>query len=108
MFQPRSNTSVTNVFQREWVEAFAEADCVVFAELHRLEQIPEAKRLSRQRLSEDLTTAGVKVFLRADADEITDLLTQKVQAGDVVLIMSNSDFGGLAGKLKTRLEKGQG
>ena len=90
------------------MEAFAEADCAVFAELHRLEQIQETKRLSRQRLSEDLTAAGVEVFLRTDADEIADLLAEKVQAGDVILIMSNSDFGGLAGKLKARLEKGQG
>ena len=105
IFQPRSNTSVTNVFQDEWVDAFSEADIAVIADLHRKEKIPAEKRLSREKLKSDLEKIGGETHLWADIDEILNGMTASLKEGDVVLIMSNSDFGGLPYKLKGLLEK---
>ena len=105
IFQPRSNTSVTNVFQGEWVDAFSEADAAVIADLHRKEKIPAEKRLSREKLKSDLEKIGVETYLWSDADEILKEIGAYLKEGDIVLIMSNGDFGGLPHKLKSLLEK---
>ncbi|NQS98396.1 MAG: hypothetical protein HQ591_08080 [candidate division Zixibacteria bacterium] len=99
LFQPRSNTCVTNIFQDIWVDAFAGADKVVIAELHRRDKIPPEKRLSREDLREDLANIGIEAFLWDDANVIVENIGEYLKPGDVILIMSNSDFGGLAGKL---------
>ncbi len=103
VFQPRSNTSVTNIFQAEWVDAFSGADIAVVAELHRKDKIPESKRLSREQLKYDLKREGVENYLWQDADEILNAIGELLRPGDVVLVMSNSDFEGLVIRLKERL-----
>ncbi|NJM56063.1 MAG: UDP-N-acetylmuramate:L-alanyl-gamma-D-glutamyl-meso-diaminopimelate ligase, partial [Verrucomicrobiae bacterium] len=49
VFEPRSNTTRRNVFQRELAEAFADADRVVIAQVARLDQLPEEARLDPAR-----------------------------------------------------------
>jgi UDP-N-acetylmuramate: L-alanyl-gamma-D-glutamyl-meso-diaminopimelate ligase len=105
VFQPRSNTSVTNVFQDEWVNAFSRADCAVIADLHRKEKIPEAKRLSRKMLKETLEQKSISTFLWNDASEIADKIVHLLKDGDIVLIMSNSDFDGLPLKILNHLKQ---
>jgi UDP-N-acetylmuramate: L-alanyl-gamma-D-glutamyl-meso-diaminopimelate ligase len=99
IFQPRSNTSVTNVFQQEWIQAFSSADKVVIAELHRKNLIPEAKRLSREKIFAELALDGIETFLWNNPDEILANIPKHLRKGDIVLTMSNSDFGGLAKRL---------
>ena len=107
VFQPRSNTSVTNVFQEEWAAAFSGADKVIIAELHRREKIPPERRLSREQLRDELKQRGIETHLWSDADEILNAIPGLLEKRDIVLIMSNGDFGGLAKRLK-RLLTGTG
>ena len=105
LFQPRSNTCVTNIFQDIWVDAFVEADKVVIAELHRRDKIPPERRLSREDLRDGLTRIGIEAFLWDDADTIVDNIGEYLKQGDIILIMSNSDFGGLGGKMVELLKE---
>jgi UDP-N-acetylmuramate: L-alanyl-gamma-D-glutamyl-meso-diaminopimelate ligase len=104
IFQPRSNTSVTNIFQKEWVDAFAAADKVIIAELHRKDSIPVERKLSRETLKCELTNMGIETFLWPDADSIIENIVILLKKGDIILTMSNSDFGGLAEKLCQKLK----
>ena len=58
VFEPRSNTTRRNVFQSELASALAEADCVVVAQVARLEQLPVDERLDPERLMRDIRAAG--------------------------------------------------
>jgi len=105
IFQPRSNTAVTNIYQREWEGAFLDADAVVIAELHRKEKIPPEKRLSRCLLKDNLAKRGKTVHLWNNADEILHNIGEHLRFGEVILVMSNSSFDNLAERLVELIEK---
>ncbi|MEN8182689.1 MAG: UDP-N-acetylmuramate:L-alanyl-gamma-D-glutamyl-meso-diaminopimelate ligase [Myxococcota bacterium] len=106
-FEPRSNTSRRNVFRDEYLEALSEADVVWIA------RVPDAPIYSATgEVSEFLDTAGIASQLRErgkqaesfeDAVLIASRLADDCRPGDVVLVMSNGDFGGLIPKLLERL-----
>ncbi|MBL7191563.1 hypothetical protein ISS30_07685 [bacterium] len=102
-FEPRSNTSVTNRFQNEWIEAFRPADIIVIAGLHRREKIPVDKRLNIDMLISELKKEGKKSYFIPAPNMIADEITSKAEPGDVIVVMSNGGFGGLLGMLKERL-----
>lgn len=105
IFQPRSNTAVTNIYQQEWEEAFGEADSIVIADLHRKEKIPPAKRLSRILIKENLAQQGKPVHLWDNADEILHRIGEHLRHDDVILVMSNSSFDNLAERLVELLKQ---
>jgi UDP-N-acetylmuramate: L-alanyl-gamma-D-glutamyl-meso-diaminopimelate ligase len=95
VFEPRSNTMVRNVFQRELAEALRLADEVVAGTIHRAERIPEADRLDLDRLRGDLMQAGVRLSRMANSEipAFVHGLTQ--EAPVVVVFMSNGGFDGV-------------
>ncbi len=103
IFHPRSNTSVKNIHQPELIRALKLADCAVIAELHRKNIIPPQLRLSREIIRDELIKSDIKAYLWDEPDEILENILPHLKSGDVVLIMSNCDFGGLAGKLLDEL-----
>jgi UDP-N-acetylmuramate: L-alanyl-gamma-D-glutamyl-meso-diaminopimelate ligase len=103
LFEPRSNTSRRRVFQEAFADAFAGADRVTFAAVHRREQIPEAERLSTEELVAVLARRGVAGETCEGPDDICALVEREAAAGDVVVLMSNGGFGGLAQKLVVAL-----
>ena len=96
MFEPRSNTTVKNLFQKELADALGCADQVVIGKVHRREQIPPELRLDVDKLVNDLAAAQTTAIQIDDAEEIAQYAAERVQTGDVVVIMSNGAFGGLA------------
>jgi len=106
LFEPRSATSRRNVFQNDYVQAFLSADKIVIAGHERLREIPEAERFNPEQLAYDLVTQGRQAEAIRDVDDIVERVSQTATAGDVVLVFSNGDFGGLHGKLIARLNKG--
>lgn len=95
LFEPRSNTTVTNRFQRELEEAFRGADELWLGPIHRIEKIPEAERLDREALVESLRCSGVGAHCATQVDDISEDVLARMRDGDVVLIMSNGAFGGI-------------
>jgi UDP-N-acetylmuramate: L-alanyl-gamma-D-glutamyl-meso-diaminopimelate ligase len=99
LFEPRSNTTVTNRFQNDLVEAFKNADRVWLGPIHRAESIPEARRLHRAALCDDLKQRGVRADFSDDVDALVADVAVNGRAGDIVMILSNGSFGGIYGKI---------
>ncbi len=99
VFEPRSNTTRRNVFQGELATALAEADCVVVAQVARLDQLPAHERLDPERLMQDLVRAGRPAAYLADVETIVTHVRAQAAAGDVICVFSNGGFGGIHAKL---------
>ncbi len=106
VFEPRSNTTRRNVFQKELAGAFAEASRVVIAQVARLDQLPPAERLDPQRLMDDLRATGKPADYLPDVASIVEQVGRGAQGGDVVCVFSNGGFGGIHEKLLARLAPG--
>jgi UDP-N-acetylmuramate: L-alanyl-gamma-D-glutamyl-meso-diaminopimelate ligase len=109
VLEPRSNTSRRALFQRDFAAALAAADRVVVARVPH-EPIYSAigtvtEYLDADRLAADLCARGVEAEALDGADTIAERLAAGARPGDVVLVMSNGDFGGLCGKLLAKLRE---
>jgi UDP-N-acetylmuramate: L-alanyl-gamma-D-glutamyl-meso-diaminopimelate ligase len=107
VFEPRSNTTRRNVFQRELAEAFADADAVVVAQVARLELLKPEERLNPEKLMADLKAAGKSAAYLPHADAIVAHLKKEAVAGDVICIFSNGGFGSIHEKLLAALGGGK-
>jgi UDP-N-acetylmuramate: L-alanyl-gamma-D-glutamyl-meso-diaminopimelate ligase len=103
LFEPRSNTTRRRVFQDAFTRAFAAADRVTFAAVHRREQLAANERLSTEEIVAALAARGVAAETCEQVDDICALVTREARDGDVVVLMSNGGFGGLASKLLSAL-----
>jgi UDP-N-acetylmuramate: L-alanyl-gamma-D-glutamyl-meso-diaminopimelate ligase len=105
VFEPRTNTTRRNVFQKELAEAFTDADAVVVSEVARLELLRPEERLDPELLMKTLMSSGKAASYLKDADTIVDHLGKQVSGGDVVCVFSNGGFGGIHGKLLDRFKR---
>ncbi len=103
IFEPRTNTTRRNVFQRELAEAFGDADVVIVSEVARLELLQPGERLDPQRLMADLKADGKQAAYLPDVETIVRHVTSQVEGGDVVCVFSNGGFGGIHAKLLEKL-----
>ncbi len=99
LFEPRSNTTRRNVFQRELTAALALADGIFIAKVDRLNELPEAERLNPEQIVVELQAQGKPAAYAAGADAIIAVLVPQLQPGDVVAVFSNGGFGGIHDKL---------
>ncbi len=98
-FDPATNTTSRNIFQKELSECFEGADTVVLGPPSRPDRIPPEERLDMNRLISDLQARGIKAYHRQDVTEILKVLLEQAKAGDSIVVMSNRSFGGLRIKL---------
>jgi UDP-N-acetylmuramate: L-alanyl-gamma-D-glutamyl-meso-diaminopimelate ligase len=100
LFEPRSNTTVTNRFRDDMRAALAGADEVWLGPIHRADSIPAAERLDREWIARSLTDNGVEGHFTDDVDALVSHVRETCREGDIVLILSNGAFGGIYGKLR--------
>ena len=107
VLEPRSNTSRRALFQQDFADALAGADRVVVSIVP-----PEplysvtgtvTEYLDAERIAADLRGRGVAAAAIDGVPAIVEHLAADAQPGDVVLVMSNGEFGGLWTKLLARL-----
>ncbi len=105
LFEPRSNSSRRRVFQTDYAEALAAADHAVIGPVlrKRSDQVAEQDLFSPEQLVADLRARGQVAEAPSSVREIVALVARSARAGDVVLIMSNGDFGGLRDDLVSAL-----
>ncbi len=105
VFEPRSNTSRRNIFEREFALSLSLADRVVVSGLHQPEKIPEAERLSVERVVESINqSAGHEQGIVINgADNIAAHVAAHASAGDIILVMSNGAFDGVQDKILSGL-----
>ena len=101
VFEPRSNTSRSSVFQKEYEKALFLADLVFCLEPRPSVHIKE--RFSAQKLVTALKEKQKPAFSSEKVEDLVQLLKKQARSGDVALIMSNGDFGGIYTLLKQAL-----
>src|SRR4051812_18415799 len=85
IFEPRTNTTRRNVFQKELADSFKEADGVIVAQVARLELLKPEERLNPEKLMQDIKESGGPGKATAylpDADSIVAHLKKLVVGGD--------------------------
>jgi UDP-N-acetylmuramate: L-alanyl-gamma-D-glutamyl-meso-diaminopimelate ligase len=99
VFEPRTNTTRRNVFQKELADSFRDADDVIVSQIARLELLKPEERLDPKKLMEDLQAAGKTASYLPDPESIVAHLKKEAVGGDVICVFSNGGFGGIHEKL---------
>ncbi|MFN2532386.1 MAG: UDP-N-acetylmuramate:L-alanyl-gamma-D-glutamyl-meso-diaminopimelate ligase [Pyrinomonadaceae bacterium] len=100
VFEPRSWSSRLAVFQNDYAQAFAAADCVVIADVFDSSKVTEkGHALNTGALITAISRQGKSAVALAGSHEIIEYLLPELLEGDVVAIMSNGGFGGIHEKL---------
>jgi UDP-N-acetylmuramate: L-alanyl-gamma-D-glutamyl-meso-diaminopimelate ligase len=99
VFEPRTNSSMRNVFQKVYATVFDPADRICIRKPPLLKKIPEGERFSSQQLVIDLKNRGLDATHFDDTESILDDLAESSLPGDVILIMSNGGFDNIHERL---------
>jgi UDP-N-acetylmuramate: L-alanyl-gamma-D-glutamyl-meso-diaminopimelate ligase len=101
IFEPRSNTSKRNIFEKEFAAALSLADRAIVAGVYRPERVPQGERLSVTSVVAKINRVygGSRALAIDGAMEIADYVARNARSGDVLLIMSNGGFDGVHDKI---------
>jgi UDP-N-acetylmuramate: L-alanyl-gamma-D-glutamyl-meso-diaminopimelate ligase len=99
VFEPRSYTSRTRVFQEEFARALGGADLAVVAAAHLVAKVPPEQRVSEAELVRAIIAGGGQGRYVETVPGIVAMLAAEARAGDHVVVLSNGGFGGIHGKL---------
>ena len=98
-FEPRSNTAVTNLFQKEFTDALAHADFAFIGHVHRAEKIAPEKRLDTAAIAAAINARGRKAVAATDnghlLSELAALAADKAQGPLLFCFFSNGSFDGI-------------
>ncbi len=103
VFEPRSSTACRRVFQEPLAFAFRAADEAIIAGPYRT-TLPEAERLSPERLVDEIRIHGTAARYIPTVDDIVTTIVRERADGDLVVLMSNGAFGSIHQSLLTKLE----
>jgi UDP-N-acetylmuramate: L-alanyl-gamma-D-glutamyl-meso-diaminopimelate ligase len=103
VFEPRTNTSMRSVFQKEYAGVFDPADIICIRKPPLLNKIPSGQRFSSEQLVADLKIRGKDAHYFPETDAILDFLLITARPGDLVLIMSNGGFDNIHQRLLENL-----
>ena len=103
VYEPRTATSRRKTFQREFVEAFANADEVVVGALYSPEKIPKEDRFDPVRLALEVHQDGTPATCIQDVDGIVSHVAESVRPGDVVVVFTTGSFGNILDRLIQKL-----
>lgn len=98
VFEPRSASSCRKVFQTDFADAFGSADEVILASVFRSD-LPHEEQLSIEVLAKELNERGQQARTIPDVDDIVMTIVNEHKDGDLVVLMSNGEFGGIHQKL---------
>lgn len=105
VFEPRSATSRRKVFQKEYTEAFDDADEALIAVAYDQAKIAADNQFSSQDLVAGLRQRGRKADFFMEVDSGVKLTASHAKKGDVIAVLSNGGFGGFIPKLLDALKK---
>jgi UDP-N-acetylmuramate: L-alanyl-gamma-D-glutamyl-meso-diaminopimelate ligase len=105
IFEPRSNTTRRNIFQKELAACFDDADIVFISQIARLNLLAPEDRLDPERVMQDLKAMSKEAYYLPDAASIAEGVGRIAKPGDIAIVMSNGSFGGIHDLLKEVLTK---
>jgi len=103
VFEPRTNSSMRDVFQSRYATVFDRADLICIRQPPLLEKIPPDQRFSSEQLVADLKAREKEALFFSDTDAIINFLVDQACPEDVILIMSNGGFDNIHTRLLDRL-----
>lgn len=103
VFEPRSWTACRNIFQKDYVKALSVADSIAVMKPFRT--FDKSDQLCQRKLVCDIQSEGKTAFSSDTVIELSRSLVSLSCSGDILVLMSNGDFGGLKQKLKQGLKK---
>jgi UDP-N-acetylmuramate: L-alanyl-gamma-D-glutamyl-meso-diaminopimelate ligase len=108
VFEPRSNTSRRSFFQERYADSFSAADVVVLKEVEDAggysQTSAEIVALDIPKIVAELNKAGKHAIAEINVEQLCERIVEVSSPGDVVVVMSNGDFGGLLQRLVERLK----
>ncbi|OGP07693.1 MAG: hypothetical protein A2048_00735 [Deltaproteobacteria bacterium GWA2_45_12] len=99
IFEPRSNSSKRNIFQKDYGECFTGADQVIMADVFMPEKVKDGHVLDVDTVVKDVNSQGIKAQHISGVENIVTHLALHTKPDSIVLIMSNGGFGGIHEKL---------
>ncbi len=103
LFEPRSNTTTRNIFQRELAESFDDADAVIVGAVNRPDRFLPEERLSPERLVEDLRERKIAAWHMPDPEELVLRALAQREGNTLIVFLSNGNFGGARERLAALL-----
>ena len=103
VFEPRTNTSMRNIFQNIYPLSFDHADIICIRKPPLLNKIPPDEHFSSEKLVKDLQNRGKDAHYFPDTESIIKYLENTAKPGDLVLVMSNGGFENIHENLLKRL-----
>jgi len=107
VFEPRTNSSRRQVFQKDYVPAFDGTDLVLVREPLPLPDFPADQLFSSMQLAADLQARNIDALSFKDTDAILEHLQSTLQPGDVVAILSNGGFDNIHVRLLEMLRSSE-
>jgi UDP-N-acetylmuramate: L-alanyl-gamma-D-glutamyl-meso-diaminopimelate ligase len=102
IFEPRSATACRRVMEADLTAALQGADEVVLPAVFR-SSVPEAVRLSPERVVAALSAQGVHARFLPTVDEIVGVVASEAGEGDQIVVMSNGAFENIHARLLAAL-----
>lgn len=99
VFEPRSNSSMRDLFQKEFTDSFLPADEILLAPVFNPQKIADGKILNVPHMVEELRAKNKAAYSYRSTDEILEHLLTRTPKPAVVLIMSNGGFDNIHNKL---------
>ena len=99
IFEPCTNSSMRNIFQKEYSKSFDEADLICLKEPTKINKIPIKERFSIKKLQDDLINSGKNVHCFLNIEALLSFLKDNLKNGDTALIMSNGGFDNIHNRL---------
>jgi len=96
VFEPRSNTSATNVLEKDFEASLSQADAIWLAPVHRAEIYDPSRRMDTAAMAERLVGLGREAFACGTKEELFDALLGKNKESEkeeIVLLFTNGSFG---------------
>jgi UDP-N-acetylmuramate: L-alanyl-gamma-D-glutamyl-meso-diaminopimelate ligase len=94
VFEPRSNTSATNVLQKEFTDSLAYADRVLIAPVHRGEAYTDQQRIDSSAMVKSLSLNCLSANAYNTKKELFEaLISMDRGVKRLVLLFTNGSFG---------------
>jgi UDP-N-acetylmuramate: L-alanyl-gamma-D-glutamyl-meso-diaminopimelate ligase len=108
VFEPRSNTSRRSFFQEAYAKSFSAADLVLIKSVAEDSGYSKSGEdivaLDTDQLVLDIkSNTGIEAQAISEIDSMTEELVSLKKEGDLIVLMSNGDFGGIKDKLIAKL-----
>ncbi|MEE2657979.1 MAG: UDP-N-acetylmuramate:L-alanyl-gamma-D-glutamyl-meso-diaminopimelate ligase [Candidatus Latescibacterota bacterium] len=97
VFEPASATNARATFEERYLQSFAAADNILIAPVPHPERRGADPGFFPSRLAQGLADAGKRAWT-CDHEGIVSYLREHAVDGDVIVFMSNGNFGGVQGQ----------